>query len=136
MSETACRDCGPGYQVGDEGCRHGTINPPTVPRVATSLDDLRVGMRVFTIDSQCDDAWTITDERKLAAHGADIEAGFTVVILSEPPPEPYTVSREAVDRLAEAVYLTELADDYTVPDLLAALKTARALVDEVREADA
>jgi hypothetical protein len=133
---------------------------PTVPRVARSLDDLRVGQvvalvrkgeqRLGTVEAVRHDANHPYAQVKYPSptagsysfdvHGATIEGGY-VVILSDPPPSPVTVSREAFDRLADVLHemntLFESGahgwEDRITDELDAA---ARALVDEVRGTDA
>lgn len=109
----------------------------TVPRVATSIDDLRVGMvvahRMPTLDhaSQWEILWCSESQIEYLKdrHTTGFSEG-NYVILSEPPPEPVTVSREAFDRLAEAwdEWVVEGARVGMNPVLYA----ARALVDEAR----
>lgn len=109
---------------------------PSTPRVAASLSDLRVGQVV----AYCDPTSPETDQivrikpKHLGPNKtnwwafANFRAGY-VVILSDPPPEPVSVSREAFDRLVEMVdwnpcYHEQLED------------AARDLVNEVRGVDA
>lgn len=110
---------------------------PTVPRVASSLDELRVGQVVTCHDKngrlwQGQRGWSkpvlIPSDWDRAEWAKSLQTHYdAVVILSDPPPEPVTVSRETFDRLAEA-----LGDG---PDFTPARVAARALVEEVRGAD-
>lgn len=99
------------------------------PRVAESLDDLRVGQVVVVRPrgSNWDmrESWTV-QESTLAKGVDQWLTEYEVVILSDPPPEPVTVSREAFDRLAGA--LAQTNPKLSQPLWAAAL----ALVDEVR----
>lgn len=99
---------------------------PTVPRVASSLDDLRVGQVVATIcaDGSAGECITFEDMHRFG-YDAFMCGGGRVVILSDPPPVPVSVSRAVIDRLAEAV---EQHDEQPCP----AAEAARALLAEVR----
>lgn len=76
-----------------------------VPRVASSLDDLRVGQVVAYADSdETGCRWytvRLTKPSQIREFDTtDLRDG--IVILSDAEPEPVSVSRAAVDRLAEA----------------------------------
>jgi hypothetical protein len=116
---------------------------PTVPRVAHSLDDLRAGMWVAcwcrdygTDIEEGGETWHWSafpiDEGQLKANWS-AQDWSKVVILSEPPPELVTVSRERIDNLERA--LSHYSGDGQ--DVGYGLQVAaRALVNEVRSADA
>lgn len=123
---------------------------PTVPRVASSLDDLRVGQVVAWMDA-LGNVHTGTVHRTMKAGGVtqvvvrlsehdsyqfDSQVNtYAVVILSDPPPVPVTVSREAFDRLAAPLTfpIYEPQGDSSQAALLRqVLDAARALVAEVR----
>lgn len=102
---------------------------PTVPRVAESLDDLRVG-QVVVAKHRVNQDWDYPFEidQRLPATAFTPWDAYTVVILDEREPEPVTVSRETFDRLAEAI-------DDDDGRFLKTYDACRALVDEVRGAE-
>lgn len=116
-----CGNCGEAWDAA-----HGVVCS-RVPRVATSLDDLRVG-QVVAWETLCDGWMVDTNDQPWSA--VAFRECSPIVILSDPPPEPVTVSREAFDRLADAVSGVE---EWWHKD---AYEAARALVEEVRGADA
>lgn len=105
------------------------MTAPSTPRVAASIDDLRVGQVVAWQEKTGD--WQITarplDEDNDPQNPDNWEWMGTEIIVDEVLPEPVTVSREAFDRLARDV--AEVPDNSVYPALL---HSARALVDEVR----
>lgn len=108
------------------------MTAPT-PRVAESIDDLRVGQVVVAHHRiEMLEAANLgpVHERDLDYWRAFPPDNWTFYILSDPPPEPVTVSREAFDRLAAR--LGRYDGISTCGPILAA---ARALVDEVRAAE-
>lgn len=122
------------------------------PRIAESLNDLRVGQVVAFIndeDHRQDDIFRVAfvdppeailkrthnGWPRIAWQSADFHKPFLhLTILSDPPPEPVQVSREAFDQLADLVhrYGTEPNTQLSATDVA---RAARALVDEVRQAD-
>lgn len=111
----------------------------TTPRIATSLDDLRVGQLVVIYEPSNGKGWVtpIIHYPGTWAGYLSPENEYAVVILSDPPPAPVTVDREAFDRLAEKVAYCE-ANLYGDADAQAhlLLAAARALVESVREGEA
>lgn len=101
---------------------------PSTPRVASGIEDLRVG-QVLAHRSRHGD-WIVyrMTERIVPGNWGNTQWDGDVVILSEPDPEPVIASREAFDRLAAT-----LTDPRWLPSLIA--DAARALVDEVRAAE-
>lgn len=101
-----------------------------VPRVASSLDDLRMGQVIVVQGTGPADDW---GKPYQIVGGFDhwfFDRAKQVVILSDPPPEPVTVSREAFDRLAEAVDKRDSCGGLFYRGPLA--DAARAFVDEAK----
>lgn len=110
------------------------MTAPT-PRVAESIDDLRVGQVLVTRDSRTGH-WTVARYMQEWAdkHTWDFSNG-RVVILSDPPPEPVTVSREAFDRLIDELDTWSTEKSATRVVIAARILVNEALVDEVRAAE-
>lgn len=107
---------------------------PPVPRVAASLEDLRVGQRVHVVEDDDTDGVLLSNHPAVSEAVNMLAQGSIIVILSDPPPEPVTVSRAAFDRLAEARDAEQFGDG-SIQNRTNLLSAARALVDEVRGAD-
>lgn len=72
------------------------------PRVARSVDDLKVGQWVAWANTV--GQWgtrSLDDDSRLLWSGQDFTRG--VVILSDPPPEPVTIPGDVWDQLYEAI---------------------------------
>lgn len=118
----------------------------TVPRVASSLDDLRVGQVVTFRNLHIGKVTMLASGAAVAARMHEFDGLPTaiteldalngyVVILSDPEPEPVSVSRAAINRLAAPLtfQIDEPQGDSSQPALLRqVLAAARALLDEVR----
>lgn len=80
------------------------MTSPSTPRVASSIDDLRDGQ--WVVCQRRDGTWGEAIEVSGGGIRGSLRSGHPIcptVILSDPPPEPVTVSREAFDRLADVV---------------------------------
>lgn len=128
---TFCEKCGKPF---DE---HDTLSicpgSRLVPRVAESSDDLRVGMVVvakhrinqdwdypFEIDSPLPDTAFVPWD------------AYTVVILSDPPPEPVRVPADLIDALADVVSLFDSQGSYAGDRWGRCVAAAKAVVAAAR----
>lgn len=110
------------------------IAHPTTPRVAESLDDLRVGMVVTHL---LNDEWHKPGAVVAIEPGHCGKNSFVAfdpcqwVILSDPPPVPVRVPADLIDALAEALAHQERFDEaYQWRE--ACINAARAVVDAAR----
>lgn len=129
MTNPSCPTC---HNTHPDGSRHSNGVSQPVPRVASSLDDLRVGMWVVRWwDGEWHQPYEVT------SHSLPLVMNEQpVVILSDPPPEPVTVSREAFDRLAEAANrfgaVSDIIGDDSRGRWSAIVSAARDVIREVR----
>lgn len=113
---------------------NSVVHEQAVPRVAESLDDLRPGQIIVIRPDEPMKSWAEKIIKPLTDPSIFDEG--TVIIVKDPHAEPVTVGRETFDRFAEFVDAMHQPSYLIAASARPFLDAARAIVDEVRRADA